>query len=196
MSTHEQHTPTCTNTLYLIKTKLPCHSWSWGPFTCLDAFPLLSVQSIMKMSIKSISGVMSAVLLPWKVLALQLFSCCMLFHCVRHYVLFRVVTVITKPSSGFSIICLQILGFHCLEEGICELDNGPHKSCTGNMTKVLFLSSIVQCEYIIIESERIVLCSDCSNPGPVQANINSNWGSCGFKLWMTQKWAEAVLKRL
>lgn len=114
--------------------------------TYLDYFPLLFLCAcqwwIMKMSIKSITGVMSSKILSRPLCTPKPFSCCTLFHCVCHYVLFRVVTVITQPSSGFSVICLQIFGFHCLEEGICELDseldNGPQKSCTGNMTKMLF----------------------------------------------------------
>lgn len=80
---------------------------------------------------------MSAIILSWKISTLQLFSCCMLFHCTRHYVLFQVVIVITKPSSGFNIICLQIFGFHCLEEGRCELDNGYVQVCMGNMSKAI-----------------------------------------------------------
>lgn len=51
---------------------------------------------------------------------LQLFSCRVL-----HYGLFKVISVITEPFFGSTIICLQIFrgGFHCLEEERCKLDN-------------------------------------------------------------------------
>lgn len=66
----------------------------------------------MKISIKSINSVMSVLVLLGKTVfwggffALEPFSSCMFFHSVYHYVLFQVVTVITKQSFGFSIICL------------------------------------------------------------------------------------------
>lgn len=53
---------------------------------------------------------------------LKLFSCRVL-----HYGLFKVISVITEPFFGSTIICLQIFqgggGFHCLEEERCKLDN-------------------------------------------------------------------------
>lgn len=96
---------------------------------------------------------MALLIFPWISAPLKLFSCRVL-----HYGLFEVISVITEPFFGSTIICLQIFqrgggGFHCLEEERCKRDNVSAKGLVWirclvvRATPLPFLYSIVvQCK--------------------------------------------------
>lgn len=74
----------------------PSETWKWTP-----------TQDEKRCPCKSIRALMSAIIL---FSSLKLFSCPMFIRSACHYVPFRLVSAITKPSFGLKIICLQILG--------------------------------------------------------------------------------------